>query len=794
MRRSEAARYARWSASVAVLLALLTTGVYLDRRWTAHVDRRNAPPPAPGGVKERLSHGVTFSKEEGNRRIFTVEASNSTEFRDRDSTLLESVKITIFGNHGERHDVIRTESCQYAKGSGSIECSGEVQMDLQSAADAARVASDPGSGAAQVVHVATRAVTFDRAKGAASSDQPVTFRFPEGQGRAVGLQYNSDQGTMRLLRNVQFTLDPEAAASKPSPQIGPRSPVEVTGSSMDFDRDSRRMVLHGPAEARTQNAHLTAPEMTLDLNTEFHAQTFRAEKTRNERPRLQLSAANGSSEVTADALVARLAGEGWLEKVDASGEVRGWREAEGRRDDFESATASLELWPRVTQPREVNLNGAVTVKSRERGAEESRTLQTESLRLEFSAGTQKALGRMQLAQTLAPGSLEWTDKAEAGSLTRLKADRLRLEFGGAGKPSQWVANGNVQTERTIPDRAAQTATAESATAQLEASGGWTQMDLQGDVRLQEGERNARAEHAVLRRAEQTAMLAGNPVVRDANTQTSAARITFRQATGDIQAQGGVRTSDLSSAAKGTQTAGAPLNISAETMQANSKSGQALYSKHARLWQGDSVMEADSIQIERATRVLTATDHVRAAFVQAPAKTTVSQASAQEHAATTATPEPESKSPNLWHVAAGKLTYYDAENRAHLERNVMAQSAQEKIRAPIMDLYFARAGAGFEAKPAAQPVPGGLAPGSQQISRAVGIGGVTVEEGARKATAERGEYTAADGKFVMSGGNPTIYDGSAGTTTGRKLTFFLADDTIIVDSQDGSRTLTKHRVE
>jgi len=98
----------------------------------------------------------------------------------------------------------------------------------------------------------------------------------------------------------------------------------------------------------------------------------------------------------------------------------------------------------------------------------------------------------------------------------------------------------------------------------------------------------------------------------------------------------------------------------------------------------------------------------------------------------------------------------------------------------LDLYFSRAN--------------GAGQGAQQINRAVGSGGITVVQGDRRATAERGEYTAADGKFVMTGGTPTIFDASEGSTTGRQLTFFLANATIIVDSENGSRTLTKHRVE
>ena len=123
-----------------------------------------------------------------------------------------------------------------------------------------------------------------------------------------------------------------------------------------------------------------------------------------------------------------------------------------------------------------------------------------------------------------------------------------------------------------------------------------------------------------------------------------------------------------------------------------------------------------------------------------------------------------KKPILWHVSSGTLTYSDATNIAHLEKNVVVQSADQRIRAPEMDLYFTRG----NNTPANSTNGTSANSGAQQISRAVGTGGVIVEQGGRKATADRGEYTAADGKFVMSGGNPTIYDGSAGTTTGPSI--------------------------
>jgi len=418
-------------------------------------------------------------------------------------------------------------------------------------------------------------------------------------------------------------------------------------------------------------------------------------------------------------------------------------------------------------------------------------LQNDALLMEVTDG-KKGEGKLKRAETLRAGRIEWTDAAPQNATagapaggeaarTKLQADKLEMEFGEEGKARKLVATGNVLTERAADGKPVQTATAHSGVAQLLASGGWSQMDLQGEVRLKEGDRSGQADHATFVRATQTALLTGKALARDAVAETQARRITFVQSNGEIRAEGGVRSTDFSAKGSGAQLATAPTNISADAMQGNSKTGKALYTGHARLWQGDSVMEADSIELLREARVMNAIGNVRAVFPQAvgplPAQTVAMEAGP--------------KKPRLWHVTAGTLTYRDAESRAHLEKKVVAQSAEQIMHAAVVDLYFTRTGKPNAANGLA---PANPAAGAQQISRAVGTGGVIVEQGTRKATAERGEYNATDGKFIMSGGNPAIYDAVEGTTTGRQLTFFLADDTIIVDSENGSRTLTRHRVE
>src|SRR5260370_35344565 len=122
------------------------------------------------------------------------------------------------------------------------------------------------------------------------------------------------------------------------------------------------------------------------------------------------------------------------------------------------------------------------------------------------------------------------------------------------------------------------------------------------------------------------------------------------------------------------------------------------------------MEGDGIELLRDTRAMNATGNVRAVFPQTAGQST----------ATTMGVSASSKKPKLWHVTAGMLKYLDAENRAHLEKNVVAQSAEQKMSAPAVELYFTRPAQAHPngATGSSPAVPTNRAP---QISRALGTG-------------------------------------------------------------------------
>ena len=767
MRRSEAVRYARLSAIVAGVVFLLLAGQYGWRAVEHARSVRSAPPAVPATVQQQ-SQTFAFSKTNGDRTLFQVQASHATAFTADNRNVLEDVNITMYGQQGDRNDRIRTGECEYFPDTGKVICKGKVHVELEAAQDAKE---RPGQ---QVVRAETSGVTFDRASGTSHSDQPVTFSFPYGEGKANGFTYDSDRAVVKLHHDVVMTLRRAPGAAKGTAE-GP--PTEVAAASLEYRNESGIVDLAGPVRLQQGTREVDCGAMTIQLSPTLRARHMLA----TGRPTLTSHDPLGTSVLAADRATLDFNAAGIASQLLGEGTVRGTRKILNEQGEqrFESDVFHMDFDPKTGSARTGKADGnvKVDVPPRKPGDGTAR-LMTSSLVLRF---VDRVPGHSELkqAQSPVPAVLEIISPKDT---TALRAHSLTADYGPGSHVKQARARQDVEIERRLPGQPLQVTRSDEGEMDFEADR-WTEARQSGNVRFEEAGpqgRRGRGDRARSVNATDTLYLTGNAQLSDPDTDSTAATFTMDQRTGEAHGDGNVRTTYRR--ADPTNVANfdpQPAHVSAEKMTAWRTTGRALYTGHARLWQGDAVIQGDSIELRQQEKLLLASGNVNARLPQvqqaspgggsdAKAKTPAASAAASSATGT-------NDGPVVWAVRAGKLTYRSADGVAQLEQNVVAESRLGRIMAPRMDLILAQTN------------------GVQQLSKTISTGGVTVWQQGRKGTSERAEYTAADGRFVLSGGNPTLFDADQGTTTGRELTFFLSDDTILVDSGSGTRTLSRHRI-
>ena len=800
MRNSEARRYARLSAAVAILLAAVVAGVYLRGVWVAQQAAKKAPPAVPATIEQR-SNEFSFSKVEGQRTIYTVRASRTTEFKEGTRNLLEDVSITVYGKKGERNDTLRTRACDFISSTGKIGCAGEVQIRLQ--------ASGAAAASAKAIQVVTSGVSFDRDSGLARTDKPVMFRWPAGEGRAVGVQYDSKDGTLHLDHSVEMTfaasplgqpsgglpfrtqgkqVEPAPASggikAEPPRTQGAEQPEEkslhVTGDTMLFRREARTVQIRGTVHAQQTTHELTAESLLLELDESFHARRMIAAG----HPRMRDSDVQGPMAIDADEISAALTPEGSLESIIANGNVHANRNTFAGEDEIVAGRVQINLATLNNVPRLLTAGGGVTMTSRSATPSGgTRRVESEALEVHFAKTSRPGQTVLESVNTLAPARVEWQNTAAPAAANgkpvqqtmRMRGQQMNLQFDGQNQLQQLSSTGGVEVTRQFGGAPEQATSSRELIAKFSNAGEWSTVDQTGDVHFHEGARTGQGDRAHLDRATNTATLTGSVIFGDATMRTTAQSATFTQGSNELRADGNVLSTEMRAGSGSvTSLAGEPANVSAAHLVADVARGHAVYSGGSRLWQGDSVIEADTVELDNPSHVLVAHGHVRGVFPQTAWKPNgTSPAGRPTHPGT-----------ELWHVRGGLLTYWAPESRARLEQDASAESGEGSIHANQIDLYFSNSNSS-NSNPASP---------AKQISRAVAIGDVTVRQGDRRGTSNRAEYTASEGKFVLSEGKPTLYDSTGDTTTGRQLTFFFADDRIVVDSEEGSRTLSLHRVE
>jgi len=747
LRNRQATRYARWAAFAAGLVALVVLGIYTVRAIRAS---RSHPAQAsvPASVKQQMQ---TFSYNgiEQNRTVFTIRASQATQFKANAPAVLEDVWITIYGREGDRTDNIHTRECSYEQKTGGIQCKGEVTIDLQ---------GTPGaSGSPQSsMHITTSNLTFDGQTGEASSPAPVEFTLPQGEGDGVGVAYSTRSAIVRVEHGVHF----RANASERSGG----GPVNVSAASLELRSKDHRATLMGPVEIDSSGRELSAEKVSLTLDANFHITNVVAEGN----PSVRMVHGGDTVLASAARFDASFNAAGWVEQIDADGDVNASRRTPDGNQRFSSDRAQFMLEPTHNLLRELVATGNVAAESDQSGV--SQTLKTASLRVDFGPGRQPGQRRITSAQTLSPATI---DTKSADETTTIHGPKFTAQFNEEGHLAGLVGSTGVELRRLSGNSEPQTSSADVLQVSFTPDGQWGTAEEKGHVELKQGDRHASASYARIDRSTDEIALTGSPVLSDSMSRTTARQVTINQKTGQIDAEGGV-ASTYFPAGSSVNLGSGVAHITAQKLSGSTSSGQAVYSGHARLWQGESVLEADEIALWRDEKKMVASGGVVAVF---PEQSTTALKAASE------TPK---GGTDLWHLRAPELTYWDEQAKARLDGGVEATSQQASIDSRVLDVYFGTGPGGEKPQPAAT--------GTGKLTYAIAQGNVVVRQQDFRATAERAEYSAAQGKFVLSGGHPTITDSSANTTSGRSLTFFIASDTISIDSQEGSRTLTKHRVE
>ncbi|HTK36041.1 MAG TPA: LptA/OstA family protein [Caulobacteraceae bacterium] len=109
------------------------------------------------------------------------------------------------------------------------------------------------------------------------------------------------------------------------------------------------------------------------------------------------------------------------------------------------------------------------------------------------------------------------------------------------------------------------------------------------------------------------------------------------------------------------------------------------------------------------------------------------------------------------ISADELEVVNSENRAVWKGNVEAIQGTNRLRAPLLTVYFAKSSAPPGAAPASGAAPGGLGAGFGSIQRMEAEGPVYYVTQQQNARGDHATYEAAANQIVMTGNVVLVQD-------------------------------------
>jgi lipopolysaccharide export system protein LptA len=823
-------RLRRLLAATAVLLTLVVAGMYFYARSRATNVLNRIPGKIGYDIKQTAS-GFQFSKSDGKRTLFTIQASDLKQFKRNGNAELHNVSIVLYGRDSSRFDQIYGDDFAFNQKTGDVTAKGDVQIDL--VANPAGLASPDQSTPKELknpIHLKTRDLVFNKDTGNAATAARVEFRTPQATGWALGVKYAGKSNTLTLSSQIHLVLNgPNAAVIEADRGIITNDPRQIVldhphlsrgDGTLQADRavfylsgenQVERVLATGnvttvtrmqgakppsaaanSTEKSSEKSSTASDVAALPQPSEMRSRADQAEfLLAGKQDLLRTATLTGSVHIEqtgpqpmqgdAGRVILDFAGQNQLQKVHAVDGVRLTQNAVAGNKPAAKGIA--------TGPQDFDLSAPI---------------------IDFTVAQGHILkhaetsGAAQITIAQAPESSPATVQASSPQRTVVTAGKFQAQFASSeGRNHFTTIHGapNARIVNSTPGQPDRVSTSESVDATFLPLGGIDAVTQLGNVAYTDGQQpdkrmQAWANSARYTPGDQMLALTGSPRVANGGMATTAKTIRINRATGDALAQGDVKStySELKEQPDGALLASAsPIHVTAQSMTAHSTPGTALYSGNARLWQDANIIEAPTIQFDRERRFVTAqgtsVQPVQTILVQ----TERIQADKSKSGDSLQTEKIEGKQPGKTasragsssiSITAAKLTYADSERRVHYVGGVVAKGADFTASAKTADAYLL---------PRSQTSSHQAFAGPGQLDRMVAQDDVVVHQPRRRAEGQNLVYTSADDKFVLTGGPPSIFDAEQGKITGVSLTFFRRDDRVLVEGEASTPVVTQTRV-
>lgn len=677
-----------------------------------------------------------------NRMILTAE--KDTAYTDGRHAL-EGVKLETFDEAGKPSATLTAGACDYDQQGQKANFKNAVVITT---ADGLTVKSDR--------------MDYDQAAEVGSTDAPVEFSKQTVSGTCTGARLESKTGRLVMDRAVNVTVGPEKGGQ----------PWTILGGHGEYLKTEQRVILVGGARLKKGGDEHRADRMTGFLDGNNKLQRLEA------RGNAVLASSEKQARMTARDMDFQFDGQGDVKQVTGTGNVELQNDTtagENRDVTGDRVETTFEKVGTANEIRTAKVTGNARFKVRAAAPgprnpqPEDKDLTADTLTVEFQPGgkfTKTAVADGNALLVMMP-----TVATARADKKTIRAPRMDAAFyDGENRMKTCSATGGTVMETTPVEanskRLPRKTTSGTATADFDrATGDVNQVVQEGNVAFEEGPRHGTAERSVYSKPRELVQLRGGkrPALWDDVTRVEAKEIDLSTAnTGDHFARGDVRVTYYNGESTGTTgtftKTKSPVFVTAREAQANNGTGRAVYTGDARVWQDDSFIRGDRIEMFQKEKRMTAAGNVSTALYQVERTNTAKRKEVVPIFGT-----------------SRNFAYSDLDRRARYSGGVKLVQGGDTLTAENTDIFLAKE--------------------NSRVTKMTADGKVEIVQPGRRGTGDAAQYTAADERYVLSGNMARVEDAERGTSTGPQLIFTKSNDTVRAEDQKGSRRVrTTYKVQ